>query len=80
MIAEGRVAPTQVEYSDLPWKYSAGTPNILGLIVSAQALRFAVDLMAVAGRPAHFRTNLPVPPAAVAATMGAIGEHTRRLT
>ena len=80
MIAEGRVAPTQVEYSDLPWKYSAGTPNILGLIVSAQALRFAVDLMAVAGRPAYFRTNLPVPPAAVAATMGAIGEHTRRLT
>ena len=80
VIAEGRVAPTQVEYSDLPWKYSAGTPNILGLIVSAQALRFAVDLMAVAGRPAYFRTNLPVPPAAVAATMGAIGEHTRRLT
>lgn len=36
MIAEGRVAPDQVDYNDLPWKYSAGTPNILGVIVSAQ--------------------------------------------
>lgn len=31
MIAEGRVAPDQVDYNDLPWKYSAGTPNILGV-------------------------------------------------
>ncbi|HMG62326.1 MAG TPA: aminotransferase class V-fold PLP-dependent enzyme, partial [Streptosporangiaceae bacterium] len=30
MIAEGRVFPDRVEYTDLPWKYSAGTPNILG--------------------------------------------------
>jgi cysteine desulfurase / selenocysteine lyase len=44
MIAEGRVSPDLVEYNDLPWKYSAGTPNILGVIVSAQALRIAVDL------------------------------------
>ena len=39
MIAEGKVAPDRVEYNDLPWKYAAGTPNILGVIVSAQALR-----------------------------------------
>ena len=30
MIAEGRVFPERVEYNCLPWKYSAGTPNILG--------------------------------------------------
>ena len=80
MIAQGRVSPDQVEYGDLPWKYSAGTPNILGVIVSAQALRFAVDLVGAAGRCGYFRTSVPVPSAAVAATMDAIGEHTGRLT
>jgi len=30
MIAQDRVSPDQVDYADLPWKYSAGTPNILG--------------------------------------------------
>ena len=39
MIAEGQVFPDQVGYNCLPWKYAAGTPNILGTIVSAQALR-----------------------------------------
>ena len=29
MIAEGRVFPWQVEYNALPWKYTAGTPNVL---------------------------------------------------
>ena len=41
MIAEGQVAPDAVAYNDLPWKYAAGTPNILGVIVSAQALRLS---------------------------------------
>jgi cysteine desulfurase/selenocysteine lyase len=44
MIAEGRVFPNHVEYNALPWKYSAGTPNILGAVVSGQALRLLVDL------------------------------------
>src|SRR5689334_12589340 len=44
MIAEGRVSPDSVEYNSLPWKYAAGTPNILGTIVSAQALRILMDL------------------------------------
>ncbi|MBM2846829.1 MAG: Cysteine desulfurase, partial [Bacteroidetes bacterium] len=35
MIAEGQVMPDRVEYNVLPWKYAAGTPNILGTIVSA---------------------------------------------
>ncbi len=45
MIAEGQVAPDHVAYNDLPWKYAAGTPNILGVIVSAQALRLVLDLV-----------------------------------
>ena len=44
MIAEGRVSPHFVEYNELPWKYAAGTPNVLGVIASAQALRLLVDL------------------------------------
>jgi hypothetical protein len=39
-----------VGYNDLPWKYAAGTPNTLGVIVSAQALRLLVDLVGL-GRP-----------------------------
>ena len=30
MIAEGKVSPERVEYNELPWKYVAGTPNVLG--------------------------------------------------
>ena len=44
MVAEGRVSPERVEYGELPWKFAAGTPNILGVIVSAQALRLLADL------------------------------------
>ena len=44
MIADGRVFPDRVDYNALPWKYAAGTPNILGAIVSAQALRLLLDL------------------------------------
>ena len=57
MIAEGRVSADFVDYNDLPWKFSAGTPNILGVIVSAQALRFAVDLVGAAGCQNYFRTS-----------------------
>jgi cysteine desulfurase/selenocysteine lyase len=80
MIAEGRVRHDQVEYADLPWKYAAGTPNILGSIVSAQALRLVLDLALPEQRGAWFGTSRPVEPAAVAAAMERIGAHTRRLT
>ena len=29
MIAEGQVSPEEVKYNSLPWKFTAGTPNIL---------------------------------------------------
>ncbi len=80
MIAEGRVRHDQVEYADLPWKYAAGTPNILGSIVSAQALRLVLDLALPEQRGAWFGTSRHVEPAAVAAAMERIGAHTRRLT
>ena len=60
MIAEGRVFPDRVEYNALPWKYAAGTPNILGAIVSAQALRILLDLALTPGRPAYFGTARPI--------------------
>ena len=43
-----------VDYNDLPWKYAAGTPNILGVIVSAQALRLLLDLVGVDGSTRWF--------------------------
>ena len=73
MIAEGRVFPDQVEYNSLPWKYAAGTPNILGTIVSAQALRLLLDLALTPDRPAYFGTTRPLGRAAVRAAMGRIG-------
>ena len=80
MIAEGRVAPDRVEYNDLPWKYSAGTPNILGVIVSAQALRLLVDLVGPTGSQRFFDTAVPLPRPAIEAAMDRVGRHTRALT
>jgi cysteine desulfurase/selenocysteine lyase len=80
MVAEGQVSPDYVGYHDLPWKYHAGTPNILGVIVSAQALRLLADLVAPAGSPSLFGVAGPVPRAVVEQTMDRVGRHTRDLT
>jgi cysteine desulfurase / selenocysteine lyase len=78
MIAEGQVAPDLVAYNALPWKYAAGTPNILGVIVSAQALRLVLDL--VAGSRHWFGTAEPLPREVVESAMARVGEHTRAVT
>jgi cysteine desulfurase/selenocysteine lyase len=80
MIATGQVSPELVEYNDLPWKFAAGTPNILGTIVSAQALRLLVDLALTPDHPQWFDQTTPLERADVAAAMARIKEHTRRLT
>jgi cysteine desulfurase / selenocysteine lyase len=80
MIAEGRVHPDLVEYNALPWKYAAGTPNILGTIVSAQALRLLLDLALTPHHLTYFGTARPIEPAAVHAAMDRIAEWNRRLT
>ncbi len=80
MIAEGQVSVDHVEYGDLPWKYAAGTPNILGAIVSAQAVRLLVDLASDPASQPFFGTERRLTPDAVDTAMGRIGAHTGRLT
>ena len=52
--------PEHVDYNALPWKYAAGTPNILGAIISAQALRLLLDLAMTPRHPAYFATARPI--------------------
>jgi selenocysteine lyase/cysteine desulfurase len=80
MIAEGQVFPDRVGYNCLPWKYAAGTPNILGTIVSAQALRLLADLALSPRRPVYFGTGQPLERAAVADAMGRVAAWNRQLT
>jgi len=80
MIAEGRVFPERVEYNALPWKYAAGTPDILGAIVSAQALRLLLDLALTPRRPAWYGTGRPLDRAAVRAAMDRVAAWNRQLT
>jgi cysteine desulfurase / selenocysteine lyase len=79
MIAEGQVAPDHVEYNDLPWKYAAGTPNVLGVIASAQALRLLVDLALEPAEP-WFGSHRPLPRAQVESAMDVVQRHVRGLT
>jgi cysteine desulfurase / selenocysteine lyase len=72
MIAEGRVFPDRVEYNALPWKYAAGTPNILGAIVSAQAARALLDLALSPKRPVYFGTRVRVTDRVVRAAMNRV--------
>ena len=80
MIAEGRVLPDLVEYNALPWKYAAGTPNILGAIVSAQGLRMLLDLALSPRRPLYYGTGKVIERAAVREAMGRITAWNRQLT
>jgi cysteine desulfurase/selenocysteine lyase len=80
MIAEGRVFPDLVEYNALPWKFSAGTPNILGAIISAQALRILLDLALTPRSPRYFQTARPVERDAVRAAMDRVSAWNRTLT
>ena len=38
------VAEGKVTYKPLPWKFTAGTPNILGTIASGEAINFLINL------------------------------------
>jgi cysteine desulfurase/selenocysteine lyase len=74
------VLPDLVEYNVLPWKYAAGTPNILGAIVSAQALRLLLDLALTPGRVAYFGTAKPIDRGAVHAAMNRVASWNEQLT
>jgi cysteine desulfurase/selenocysteine lyase len=80
MIAEGQVSPDHVEYNALPWKYSAGTPNVLGSIMSGQAVRLLLDLALDPGQLRYFGNREPLVRADVEEAMQRIGRHTRALT
>ena len=80
MIAEGQVFPDRVAYNALPWKFAAGTPNILGTIVSAQALRSVMDLALTPRQPHFFGTTLPIERPSVECTMRRVAAWNRRLT
>jgi cysteine desulfurase/selenocysteine lyase len=79
MIADGRVTAERVEYNELPWKYAAGTPNILGTVVSAQALRLLVDLALHPDEHRYFDTGRQMTRTAVREAMDRITAHTRML-
>ena len=78
MIAEGQVAPDRVAYNALPWKYAAGTPNILGVIASARALRLVVDL--VTGQRRWFGAAEALPRPVIESSMNLVAAHTRAMT
>jgi cysteine desulfurase / selenocysteine lyase len=80
MIAEGRVLPEWVDYNALPWKYAAGTPNILGAIISAQALRLLLDLALTPQHRTHFGARTPLDRAAVRGAMERVSAWNRQLT
>ena len=80
MIADGGVFPDRVEYGALPWKYAAGTPNILGTIVSAQALRSLVDLALTPTQARYFGTDRVIERNHVEQAMNRVTEWTRTLT
>ena len=80
MIAEGRVFPEHVEYNALPWKYAAGTPNIIGTIISAQALRLLLDLALTPRNPAYFNTGKPIDAREVRHAMDRISAWNTQLT
>jgi cysteine desulfurase / selenocysteine lyase len=80
MIAEGQVFPDRVGYNGLPWKYAAGTPNILGAIISAQAVRLLLDLALSPRRPVYFGTGEPIGRDAVREAMGRVAAWNRQLT
>ncbi len=76
----GSVKPDRVNYNDLPWKFSAGTPNILGAIVSAQALRVLLDLALNPGEDVYFMSEKEIDRRDVRNAMDQVTSHTRSLT
>lgn len=80
MIAEGRVFPHGVEYNHLPWKYAAGTPNILGTIVSGQAIRMLLDLALNPRQQVYFGSERPLERQEVERAMNRVADWGRHLT
>jgi cysteine desulfurase/selenocysteine lyase len=79
MIAEGMVTPEKVEYNQLPWKFTAGTPNILGTILSAQAIRLLMDFSLNPGNFKYFLTDKKMETQDVKKAMKNVESHEKYL-
>lgn len=79
MIADGQVTPTKVGYNVLPWKFTAGTPNILGTILSAQSLRLLIDFALTPGKNVYFMSDKKLVKADVQKAMANISQHEKDL-
>ena len=79
MIAEGMVSPKTVEYNSLPWKFAAGTPNILGTILSAQAIRLLIDFAINPRKRQYFLTNKQLEVSDIKKAMENIKSHEQAL-
>jgi len=79
MIADGMVSPEKVEYNSLPWKFAAGTPNILGAILSAQAIRLLIDFSLNPGKYKYFMTGKKLERQDVQQAMNNIEDHEKTL-
>lgn len=79
MIAEGKVSPEKVEYNGLPWKFTAGTPNILGTILSAEALRLLLDFSLNPGHYKYFMTDKKLERKDIEQTMKNVELHEKTL-
>src|SRR5690242_13698006 len=78
--AGGQVLPGHVEYGAPPGKYHAGTPDVPGTIVSAEAIRLLMDLALSPGRPVYSGTGRPVTRATAWAAMDRISCWNQKLT
>jgi cysteine desulfurase/selenocysteine lyase len=79
MIADGQVTPEKVGYNVLPWKFAAGTPNILGTIISAEALRLLVDFALTPGEYKYFRTGKSFEGSDIKNAMSNVEHHEKTL-
>ena len=80
MVAERGVFADRVEYNRLPWKYAAGTPNILGTIASAEALRLLLDVTHEDGPDPWSRTRRRITAQDAVDGMTRVSAHGRLLT
>ena len=80
MVGDGQVHADSVGYNVLPWKYAAGTPDILSTIVSGQALRNLLDLALSPRQPVWFGTDTVIAHGAVECAMERVAAWNRRLT
>ncbi|TSC95856.1 MAG: cysteine desulfurase [Parcubacteria group bacterium Athens1014_10] len=79
MIAEGMVSQEKVSYNSLPWKFTAGTPNILGTILSAQAIRLLIDFAINPRKRKYFLANKQLEASDIKKAMENIKSHEQTL-